>query len=155
MNRFQMLLALVACVPLVGLSGCGGAKVEETVEVRGKLVNQGQPVHSEGDTPLMLNFHLLGEGGKVEQSYLEVVVEDDGTFRTELKPGKYKVELSYPEEVAMMKSMQQRAEQPEGEENPEAISTPAPFGGKYTLANTPIEITVSEATELVIDLSKY
>ncbi len=134
------------------LLGCGGPKVEDTVSIKGKLVNGGQPVSKEGEMSLFINFYLIGDDGKVKEVYAQAPVNEDGTFETELTPGKYKVEIAFSPEEAMMAAMRNQQAQGEGAQRQQ----PLPFGGKFSAEKTPIEISVSSAQDdLVFDLGKY
>ncbi len=101
--QWQLGLLVLALV----LWGCGGPPVEDTVTVKGKVTQGGQPVPGptkEQITPtpeappelpaeyFAVTFTKLGEGDQ-QLAYGEAIVLQGGVFEHQVPPGRYRLEV--------------------------------------------------------------
>jgi len=130
----------------IAIAGCGdGIK---RVQVTGKVVDGGQPYvvpeeeYEEGGCCVEVEFCPLDESGNFEGHRFSVYAQSDGTFLIDgidgdgIPAGKYRVGL------------RRRT----GEMN-ESGSDDL-FNGKFEPDNSPFEYDITEAQEIVIDISK-
>lgn len=120
----------IAVVSLLVAGGCGGAKIEQGVVVRLKIVMDGKPLEGPsssvpGVTPLeVLLVPIPAAGGEVEPA----VKVEPGVFEARragkgIKPGKYKVTVLIRDEGGMEGDL---------------------LNGKFNETNSTVEITVPE-----------
>jgi hypothetical protein len=122
------------------LVGCG-APPDDSIPVRGKLTNNGQPLAVQGrDLGLgyvELHFYRMNDDGSVDKDPADAAVEESGEFTVRgrdgrgLPPGKYKI------------TVRQLDPAPDNDK----------LGGRFNLENTPLVREVTDE-EILIDLSR-
>ncbi len=139
---------------VLGTLGCGGAKVEDTVLVKFKVTQNGQPVSGPASDPFeamdgppqapqgelfMLTFAKVD--GDQQIGYGQKVVLQGGVVEHRLPLGKFQVQ------VTKQKSMEAM-----GGEPTEAAGGEGAAGGGQPLATKEIEVT-QDGQEFTIDIS--
>jgi hypothetical protein len=92
------LLVLSSVAVSVLVAGCG--KKEKGVKVRGKLLQDGQPIQFLRDEDIRISFSSEGSAGQEAAGASGVVQAEDGSFTITgrdnkgIPPGKYRISLS-------------------------------------------------------------
>lgn len=120
--------------------GCGGPQ-DDSVPVRGKLTNGGQPLAVKGRELglgyVELHFYRMSDDGTIDKDPADAAVEESGEFTVRgrdgrgLPPGKYKI------------TVRQLDPAPDNDK----------LGGRFNLQNTPLVREVTDE-EIVIDLAR-
>jgi len=141
----------VACLWV--FSGCGGIGGERLVVIRGRVVENGQPIKAGGPyggaPRVEVTFYPIDEAGNLDnkRQTWSATVQADGTFVVDgvgkgIPAGRYKVGL--------------RGEPPSGQYDPRAPKAAGGdiFEGRFSLQNTPFVFEFNSSQELTLEIGQ-
>jgi hypothetical protein len=138
MKRIRLLISFCT---LVFLLGCDTPQ-DDSVPVRGKLTNNGQPLAVKGREIglgyVELHFYRIQDDGTTDKDPADAAVEESGEFTVRgrdghgLPPGKYKI------------TVRQLDPAPDNDK----------LQGRFNFENTPLVREIKEGEEILIDLSR-
>ena len=145
-----------ACLTLLCLwmvTGCGGIGGEKLVVIRGRVLENGQPIKAGGPyggaPSVEVTFYPVDASGNLDSNRQtwSATVEADGTFVVDgigkgIPAGRYKVGL--------------RGEPPSGQYDPRAQKAAGGdiFEGRFSLQNTPFIFEFNSSQEITLEIGQ-